>query len=147
MSITTAFKNAFERKIEKNWDKIFVLVDIHDTILKACYEQAECYEYFPMAKEALQELSFRQDICLILWSSCYTEKLDSYLDRFRNDGIAFDYVNRNPEVVNTSLACFDDKLYFNVGIDDKFGFDAETDWAEVMEVLKSYQLSVNSDKL
>ncbi len=146
MSITTAFKNAFERKIEKNWDKIFVLVDIHDTILKACYEQAECYEYFPMAKEALQELSFRQDICLILWSSCYPEKLDSYLDRFRNDGIAFDYVNRNPEVVNTSLACFDDKLYFNVGIDDKFGFDAETDWAEVMDVLKSYQLSVNSNQ-
>lgn len=139
MSITTAFKNAFERKIEKNWDKIFVLVDIHDTILKACYEQAECYEYFPMAKEALQELSSRHDICLILWSSCYPEKLDSYVDRFSNDGITFDYVNRNPEVVNTSLACFDDKLYFNVGIDDKFGFDAETDWAEVMEVLKSYQ--------
>ncbi|MBO4488491.1 MAG: hypothetical protein J5741_02400 [Bacteroidales bacterium] len=135
MSITNAFRNAFERKMEKNWDKIYVLVDIHDTILKACYEHVESYDYFPMAKEALQELSARQDICLILWSSCYPEKLDSYLGKFEHDGIHFDYVNRNPEVVNTSLACFDDKLYFNVGIDDKFGFDADTDWYEVAEVL------------
>ena len=146
MSISSAFKNAFERKIEKNWDKIYVLVDIHDTILKACYEHVECYDYFPMAKEALQELSSRQDICLILWSSCYPEKLDTYVETFGNDGIHFDYVNRNPEVVNTSLACFDDKLYFNVGIDDKFGFDAETDWKEVMEALASYQLEVNSEE-
>ncbi|MBR4136248.1 MAG: hypothetical protein IKU03_07570 [Bacteroidales bacterium] len=138
MSITNAFRNAFERKMEKNWDKIYVLVDIHDTILKACYEHVESYDYFPMAKEALQELSARQDICLILWSSCYPEKLDSYLGKFEHDGIHFDYVNLNPEVVNTSLACFDDKLYFNVGIDDKFGFDADADWAEVLEVLEEY---------
>ena len=27
------------------------------------------------------------------------------------------------------------KLYFNVGIDDKFGFEAETDWVKVIEAL------------
>lgn len=30
---------------------------------------------------------------------------------------------------------FSEKLYFNVGIDDKFGFDPETDWTEVIEAL------------
>jgi len=138
MSITFAFQNAFERKIEKNWEKIFVLVDIHDTILKACYENEEKYDYFPMAKEALQELSQRPDICLILWSGCYPEKINNYLEQFARDGIIFDYANENPEVSNTTLSCFDDKLYFNVGIDDKFGFEAEKDWTEVIEVLKEY---------
>ena len=33
-----------------------------------------------------------------------------------------------------SMSCFDEKTYFNVGIDDKFGFDAETDW----EILYNY---------
>ncbi len=94
MSIIYAFQNAFERKIEKQWDKIYVLVDIHDTIFKACYEQTECYVYFPNAKEALQVLTRRHDTCLILWSSCYPEKLDTYLEKFEHDGIHFDYVNR-----------------------------------------------------
>jgi hypothetical protein len=29
-------------------------------------------------------------------------------------------------------------LYFNVGIDDKFGFEAETDWVKVIEVLGEF---------
>ena len=35
----------------------------------------------------------------------------------------------------TSFQNFEVKLYFNVGIDDKFGFEAETDWVKVIEVL------------
>ena len=38
MDIAKAFEVAFNRKIEKNWEKIYVVVDIHDTILRACYE-------------------------------------------------------------------------------------------------------------
>ena len=134
MSITTAFTVAFEKKKAKNWEKIYVLVDIHDTILKACYENEETYEYFPQALEALRMLSARPDICLILWTGCYPDKMGSYLRRFEADGIVFDYANENPEVGNTPMACFDEKLYFNVGIDDKFGFEPETDWAEVIAV-------------
>lgn len=136
MSIKTAFTTAFEKKTAKNWEKIYVLVDIHDTILKACYENEETYEYFPQAKEALRMLSERPDVCLILWSGCYPDKLESYMRRFETDGIHFNYANRNPEVGNTPLSCFDDKLYFNVGIDDKFGFDPATDWAEVIRELR-----------
>ena len=39
------------------------------------------------------------------------------------------------------MACFDAKLYFNVGIDDKFGFDPVTDWAEVMEAVGKWPLA------
>ncbi|MCR5549876.1 MAG: hypothetical protein K6F40_02915 [Bacteroidales bacterium] len=141
MSITTAFATAFGKKVAKNWDKIFVLVDIHDTILRACYENEETYDYFPQAREALQMLSDRPDVCLILWSGCYPDKLEAYLRRFEADGIHFDYANENPEVGNTPMACFDAKLYFNVGIDDKFGFDPATDWAEVMEAVGEWPLA------
>ena len=136
MSIKKAFEAAFKRKREKNWAKIYVLVDIHDTILHATYGDAETYEYLPLAKEALQLLSFRDDVCLILWSGCYEATMEAYRQRFAADDIWFDYLNENPEVVNTSFQNFEAKLYFNVGIDDKFGFDAEHDWKDVIEAIK-----------
>lgn len=135
MGIAKAFEAAFRRKREKGWDKIYVVVDIHDTILRACYENEETYSYLPYAREALQLLSVRDDICLILWSGCYPERLEEYRSRLAEDGIHFDYVNENPEVGNSSFQNFDKKLYFNVGIDDKFGFDPETDWVRVIEAL------------
>lgn len=39
MDIGKAFEVAFNRMKEKNWEKIYVVVDIHDTILRACYEK------------------------------------------------------------------------------------------------------------
>ena len=47
MDIGKAFEVAFNRKKEKNWEKIYVVVDIHDTILRACYENEETYDYYP----------------------------------------------------------------------------------------------------
>ena len=135
MSITTAFENAFQRKLEKGWEKIYVVVDIHDTILRACYDKTEAYDYFPYAKEALQIMSYRDDICLILWSGSTIEILETYRDHFAADGIRFEHINENPEVENSAYQNFDKKLYFNVGIDDRFGFDPETDWEQVIEAL------------
>ena len=138
MSIGKAIIAAMNRKTERHWEKIYVIVDIHDTIVHACYERAETFDYFPSAREALQLMTSRDDICLILWSSTYREKLAMYLARFAADGIRFDYVNANPEVTNTALSDFEAKLYYNVGIDDKFGFEPETDWTSVLEVLSRY---------
>lgn len=135
MNIKKAFEVAFNRKRQKNWEKIYVIVDIHDTVLRACYEQQETYDYFPHARKALQMLTQRPDICLILWSACDESKLSTYLAHFAQDGIVFDYANCNPEVGSTELSCFDDKLYFNVGFDDKFGFEGESDWMRVIEAL------------
>ena len=134
-SIAKAFEAAFRRKEEKGWEKIYVVVDIHDTILRACYENEETYDFMPAARHALQLMSSRDDICLILWSGCYPERMEAYRQRFAQDGIHFDYINENPEIGNTSFQDFSQKVYFNVGIDDKFGFDPATDWIEVIEAL------------
>ncbi len=141
MGIKKAFDAAFIRMREKNWEKIYVVVDIHDTILRACYDDEETYDYLPSAKQALQMMSLRKDICLILWSSSHRDKLMEYTRHFLDDGIRFDYINENPEVDNTRLQSFEEKLYMNVGLDDKFGFDGETDWKIVCQVLEEYQES------
>ena len=47
-----------------------------------------------------------------------------------------DFINHNYDVKDTDIQYFGDKLYFNVGLDDKFGFDPEKDWAEILEYLK-----------
>ena len=137
MDIRKAINAAMNRKAERNWEKIYVLVDIHDTIVHACYENVETFRYFSAAREALQLMTSRDDICLILWSSTHKDKLDLYQAHFAADGIRFDYVNANPEVTSTPLSDFKAKLYYNVGIDDKFGFEPETDWAHVIEALAS----------
>lgn len=147
MDIKKAFQTALDRKTEKHWEKIYVLVDIHDTIFHACYQQEETYDYMPLAKEALQQMSCRDDICLILWSGCHEDTLHKYLRHFEENNIHFDYANENPEVGNTSFQNFEVKLYFNVGIDDKFGFNGETDWEKVIEALADGKIHPESTSL
>ena len=132
--IIRAFKSAFKRKKEQGWEKIYVLVDIHDTIFKACYENEETYEPFPWAVRTLQLMTKFPEFCLILWTSTYPDKIDDYLEKFKSWNISFDMINGNNEVSNTELSCFDYKPYFNVGIDDRFGFDPNEDW----EILYKY---------
>ena len=134
MNIEKSFDAAFKRMKERNWEKIYVLVDIHDTVFEACYHEKEEHKWYPFAKEALDIMSHAQQISLILWTSTYKSIIDEYIGYFKANGIRFDYINRNTETENTSLSCFDEKTYFNVGIDDKFGFEAETDW----EIIYNY---------
>lgn len=128
---------ALKRMIEKKWDKIYVMIDIHNTIFKPCYHNAETFEWFENAQETLQFMTNCNEICLILWTSSYDDKIQIYIDEFEKNGIHFDYVNENPEVTNDDLGCYDKKLYFNIGIDDKFGFNANTDWTELYHYLKN----------
>ena len=78
---------------ERLWDRIYVLVDIHDTVFHASYDKIETYEWFPYAKECLREMTKRGDIALILWTSTHREAIDNYLDVFARNGIVFDFVN------------------------------------------------------
>ena len=135
MNIIEAFENAFEKKEIKLWDKIYVLIDIHDTIFKGSYSDEDSHKWMPYAKEALRLMSMMDDISIIIWSSSYPEKLNSYVEFLEKNNIHIDYVNENPEVQNTSLSCFDKKLYFNIGIDDKFGFDPCSDWMDIYDYL------------
>ena len=129
MNIEKSFDRAFDKMHRHNWEKIYVLVDIHDTIFEACYRNKEEHKWYPYAKETLDIMSHSQQISLILWSSSYKDVIEKeYITVFKENGINFDYININKETENNDLSCFDEKTYFNVGIDDKFGFEAETDW-------------------
>ena len=136
MDIIGAFEAAFYRAKKNDWDYIVVLVDIHDTIFKGTYSKEENYEYLGKAKEALQLMTRMPNIKMILWSSSYPEKLRDYRMHMIWDDIEFDAINENIEgIENTKLACFDKKLYFNVGIDNAFGFDPERDWNQIYNYL------------
>ena len=136
MSIENSFDRAFLRMKERNWEKIYVLVDIHDTIFEACYRNKEEHKWFPFAKESLEIMTQAENISLILWTSSYRDTIErEYINVFNDNHIKFDYININQETENNELSCFDEKTYFNVGIDDKFGFDAEKDWETVYNYL------------
>ena len=144
MGIINAFGAARQQMKEKHWDYIYVAVDIHGTIFKPCYESKETYEYYPEAKETLQMLSNSPKIKLILWSASKESDLKKYLKKFKADKIEFDYCNENPEVTETNIASFKLKFYFNVGLDDKFGFDPVYDWKNTAFALRVYRLLENS---
>ena len=138
MNIIRAFEAAFYRAKENNWDYIVVLVDIHDTIFKATYSKEENYEYIGKAKDALQVMSARKDIKIILWSSTFSKV--QYILKLDKDNIIVDAFNRNIDgIENTEIACFDEKPYFNVGIDNAFGFDPERDWDDIYNYLSQLQ--------
>lgn len=114
---------------------IYIMVDVHNTILKPTFDKKETFEYFPYAKETLKLLSDNENIKLIMWTSSYDDKIKMYLKHFEENGIIFNFVNENKEYGNVSFACFDTKFYYDIGIDDKFGFDAENDWEEIYTFL------------
>ena len=139
MNIVKAFEQAFKRAKEKNWDYIYILIDLHGTIFKPSYLNEETYEYYPYAKEVLQKLSLNPKIKLILWTSSTSLAALDYGVKFIKDKICFDYLNCNPEVTRqpTDPESLDlsSKYYFNVGIDDKFGFEPESDWEKILNYL------------
>ena len=138
MNIIKAFEAAFYRAKENNWDYIVVLVDIHDTIFKATYSKEENYEYIGKAKDALQVMSARKDIKIILWSSTFSKV--QYILKLDKDNIIIDAFNRNIDgIENTGIGCFDEKPYFNVGIDNAFGFEPERDWDDIYNYLSKLQ--------
>ena len=139
MNIVKAFDNAYERAAAKNWDYIYILVDVHGTIFKPSYHNEEKYEFYPYAKEVLQLLSLYTDIKLILWTSSTNKAALDYGVEFAKYNIYFDYLNCNPEVERQSTdpetLDLSSKYYFNIGIDDKFGFEPETDWKLIYDYL------------
>lgn len=140
MSIIKSINNAIVRCIEKNWDYIYFLIDVHGTVFKPSYLKEEKFEFYPYAKEVLKLFTKAPKVKLILWTSSTQEYIDKYLNIFSNNGIHFNYVNENPEVdrQETDPISLDlsQKFYFNVGFDDKFGFDPDIDWKLIYDGIK-----------
>ena len=135
MGLISYIEKVFNGLNNGSFECVYVMIDVHNTILRPSFDKKETFEYFPYAKETLKLLSDNENIKLIMWTSSYDDKIKMYLKHFEENGIIFNFVNENKEYGNVSFACFDTKFYYDIGIDDKFGFDAENDWEEIYTFL------------
>lgn len=135
--ITRAIERAFENAKRKEWDCTYWAFDIHETLIKPNWMAGQIpLEFYPLAKEALQLISKRDDIRRILYTCSHPHEVEEYLEYFEKHEIFFDYVNENPEVINEKYGCYDSKPYFNVLFEDKAGFDPYQDWEAVIKMIK-----------
>lgn len=136
MSVLKAIARARNRRYEKGWDKTYWLIDWHDTMAQGSYDKDKLsVNFYPFALEVLQHLSNMPDQRLIIWTSSYPEDIMDFLQVLSGMGVSFDYHNGNPEVTNTNFGYFNEKPYFDIIVDDKAGFDADTDWELIYQSL------------
>ena len=134
--ILEAIDKAFRRTKSKGWEYSYWAFDIHETILKPNWKvEVLPTEFYSYAKETLKLVSDRKDIKMILYTCSRPEEIEKYLTLFEANGIHFDFVNKNPDVVNEGFGFYDDKPYFNVLFEDKAGFNAKQDWKPVYDLL------------
>ena len=124
-------ERSFKQKRERNWEKTWWFIDLHDTICKADYRRKGKRTFHRGAKEVLQFLSKRKDIVLVLFSCSHRDSIKDALTWLERNKIHFDHVNENPDIGSDKLCNFSKKPYFNVMLDDKAGFEGKTDWVLV----------------
>lgn len=130
-------KKVFSDKVKRGWGRIYITIDLHDTIIEGKYNlNNDGANFYPNAINVLKSLSYRTDICLILWTSSHTKPVKDILDVMDTHGVKFEYFNENPECPSTELCDFTRKFYFNILIDDKSGWDGMTDWFLFEETLR-----------
>lgn len=131
--------NHFKLKRERNWDKTYWFFDLHGTVLKPNYLYGNIpTEFYPYAKETLQLLSKLSDVVLIIYTCSHPHEIEQYVKLFKENDIRFQFINENPEVETqlNGYGCYDKKPYMNVLFEDKAGFDPDTEWIGVFELLK-----------
>lgn len=131
-------KNTFATKKAKQWPEIYICVDLHGTIIpsgRSSNDQKDHLKFYEEAKEVLQWISKRDDIFLILWTSTPVARQASVDEWFRENGIKIDFWNENPHAKDTPRSSFAKKFYFNILLDDRAGFDPQTDWKAIKQEL------------
>ena len=139
--MTTWISKMFRHSFEKEWYETYWAFDVHGVILKPNYRKDNFHaEFYPWAKETMQLLSKRPDIILIMFTSSYPSEIEYYTKVFEENDIHFKYINENPDIDSSkgNFGFYDKKFYFNVLFEDKSGFNPETEWEKVYELLKWY---------
>lgn len=141
MGIIKSIERAYQLKKERKWEYIYWAIDLHATCIEANYSNTNTpTNIFPEALAPLRILSNDPQIKLIMWTASHPEQIVLYDKVFRDENIHFDYFNENPEVQTEGTLTYgnyDKKFYFNVLLDDKAGFDPDTDWQLIYNYLKN----------
>ncbi len=129
-------KRQFAQMKEKGWTKLYWSCDIHDCLIKGTYTKFnEGKQLYPGAEEVLKWLTNRKDMCLILWSSSHPSPIMEMYRWLKEKGVVANYINENPECQSNELCNFQEKFYFSILLDDKAGFEGETDWLAIKQEL------------
>tara|TARA_R110000772_G_scaffold149759_1_gene260446 strand:+ start:987 stop:1397 length:411 start_codon:yes stop_codon:yes gene_type:complete len=126
--VIDAVKTAFQRAEEQQWDCTYWVIDLHGTILVPTRTAEISTQFYMHAKEVLFHLTHRTDINTILWTCSNENKVAKYVDYFAECGIVFDQIGHNHEVSNTEYGNYENKMYANVLLEDKAGFDPAVEW-------------------
>lgn len=136
MSIIKAVDRAYKVMAERRWDTIYWAIDLHGVCLRSNYAAQDYCWINGDAIEGLQTIASRPESKIILWSSVYPQEQILIREFFRKCNIWVDGFNRNTFEGNTMVSDFREKFYFSVLLDDKAGFDPETDWKLITNYLK-----------
>lgn len=131
-------RKTFELKEVRGWPEVYFCIDLHGTIIpsgKSPNDSEDVLEFYPDAREVLQLLTKRKDIMTILWTSTPVGRLETVLGWLKENGIEMDYINTNPHAKSTPRSDFARKFYFSVLLDDRAGFEPETDWTAIKNEL------------
>ena len=78
MSIVQSIDNAVRKKDIGGWGRwpqLFWAIDLHDTIIKATYDNDTMMDFYPNARRVLERLSWRSDMMLILLNDNMTQTI------------------------------------------------------------------------
>jgi hypothetical protein len=139
-SAYTLFRDAWNKKEEREWQYVYVMMDLHGTIIPSNYHTTNDLDFVNAScKKVLQYLNKQEDVVLILWTSSYSKEIDRSWEWLVKNQIQFDYVNKNPLEKNNKYADFTEKPYFTLLIDDKAGWEPE-DWKDVEDWIADREL-------
>ncbi len=135
--IHNSIKKAYEQFEAREWNKIYIALDIHGTVADSDYHNTS-KELYKTCIEPLQIISKLPEVTIILFSCAYEKDYGSYFELFNKNGIDVRYFNNNPEVDNTPTGCFDRKFYYNIIFEDKAGFEPWM-WPSVRDAFLNYR--------
>jgi hypothetical protein len=127
----------YAKQMKNHWYESYWMIDIHGVICHPNYDLDKLELKFvnTFARTALQMLSQRDDIRLILHTSSYPDQIMEYIKILEEDEIFFDYLNENPEIRSyEDFGYYESKPYFDIYLDDKAGFVPD-EWMEIVAFL------------
>jgi len=143
--ILNAIIRAYQDKYKRNWDTIYFAIDLHGTIIKKY--TGDDIKVYEKAAEALRFITVIPGIIPILYTSTSPDNLKPFYKWCSENGIIFKYLNENPECPSNKTGDFSKKFYFNVLLDDRAGFNPDTDWLETITAIKTAEIMFKCPKM
>lgn len=137
-SILDTIKKEYKRKEAKGWDKIYLFLDLHETVIYPDYNNKEPIKFYEHAKECLQFLSKIKEIELGFYTCSYPNEIEKYKIYFEELDIKIIHINNNEDVSDTRYGYYKDKPYFSLVFENKAGWNSENDWLPVFNWFKEY---------